>query len=346
MKKKLSKYSGNIILDNKKIIDAIKVINNVKLKTLIVIDKNRKLIGTLTDGDIRRAMLKGLNTNNSITPIVNKKPIKKKLGKKISNYKDAKIIPIVDSRNKVVNLEEKKRDKLNLNMQADLDIVLMAGGYGKRLLPLTNKVPKPLLKINKKSILELAIENFEKYNFKNFYISTHYKSSLIKKYFNSKKFLKFKIVYLVEKKPLGTAGCLSILNFDRIKENILVYNGDIITNLNILNLYKFHIDTESDITVCAKEYSNSSPYGEILFDGFKIKKILEKPQKKSFVNAGIYILKKKLIKKVKTSRIDMTDVIEQTINKKGKVNIYPIYEYWADMGTKQNYKQILKQKGF
>ena len=111
-------------------------------------------------------------------------------------------------------------------------------------------------------------------------------------------------------------------------------------------MYKFHIDTESDITVCAKEYSNSSPYGEILFDGFKIKKILEKPQKKSFVNAGIYILKKKLIKQVKTSRIDMTDVIEQTINKKGKVNIYPIYEYWADMGTKQNYKQILKQKGF
>ena len=344
MKNILGKHSENIILDNKKIIDAIKAINNVKLKTLIVIDKNKKLIGTLTDGDIRRAILKGFNTNNLINPIVNKKQIKKKIGRKIIKFKDAKIIPIIDKKNKVLNIVEKKIDKFNLISQKGLDIVLMAGGYGKRLLPLTNKVPKPLLKINKKSILELAIENFEKYDFKNFYISTHYKSAFIKNFFKNKKFFKHKISFLDEKKPLGTAGCLSLLNYNKIKKNILVYNGDIITNLNILNLYKFHINTESDITVCAKEYSNSSPYGEILYDGFKIKKILEKPRKKSFINAGIYILKKELIKNIKPCRIDMTDLIDQTIKDKKKVNIYPIYEYWADMGTKQNYKKILRQK--
>lgn len=346
MRKKLGKYSSNIILKNKKIIDAIKKINNIKLKTLIVIDKQKKLIGTLTDGDIRRAILRGLNTSNSINSIVNKKPIKKKLGEKNIKFKDAKIIPIVDNNNKVINILEKKKDNLNSNYIAELDVVLMAGGYGKRLLPLTNKVPKPLLKINNKSILELAIENFNKYNLKNFYISTHYKSKLIKNYFNNKKFLKYKITYLFEKKPLGTAGCLSLLSYDKIKDNILIYNGDIITNLNIFNLYQFHVDTDSDITVCAKEFSNSSPYGEIIYNDIKIKKILEKPQKKSFVNAGIYILKKNLIQKIKSSRIDMTDLIEKNIIQKKKVNIYPIYEYWADMGTKQNYKKVLKQKLF
>ena len=346
MKKKLEKYSKNIILENKKIIDAIKKIENAKIKTLIVIDKQEKLVGTLTDGDIRRAMLKGFNTLNSINSIVNKKPIKKKLEKKTIKFKDAKIVPIIDNSNKVIDILDKKKDNLNLNFNTSLDVIFMAGGYGKRLLPLTNKVPKPLLKINKKSILELAFENFKKYNLKNFYISTHYKSKLIKNYFNNKKFYKYKITYLFEKKPLGTAGCLSLLSYDKIKDNILVYNGDIITNLNILNLYQFHIDTDSDITVCAKEFSNSSPYGEILYDDFKIKKILEKPEKKSFVNAGIYILKKNLIQKIKSSRIDMTDLIEKSLNQKKKVNIYPIYEYWADMGTKQNYQKILKQKIF
>ena len=346
MKKKIKKYKENIILDNLKIITAIKILNKVKLKTLIVIDKNNKLIGTLTDGDIRRALLKGHSVNNFIFSIANKKPIKKKIGKKLIKFNGAKIIPLVDKNNKVINIEVKEKKKINTQLKKKLEIILMAGGFGKRLMPLTNKVPKPLLKIKKKSILELAIENFEKYGFNKFHISTHYKSELIKDYFRYKKFNKYKIQYLNEKKPLGTAGCLTLLNLKKIENHILVYNGDIISNLNIINLHNFHLDTNSDITVCAKEYSNTSPYGEILYNGFKIKKIVEKPSKKNFVNAGIYILKKEVVKKIKLSNIDMTDLIEKNIKKKLKVSIYPIYEYWADMGTKQNYDKILNSKDF
>lgn len=218
----------------------------------------------------------------------------------------------------------------------------MAGGFGKRLMPYTKDIPKPLLKIKNKTFLEIAINNFRKYGFKEFYISLFYKSEIIKKHFSKKKFKKLRFNYLEENKPLGTAGCLSLLEYDKMNDNIIVFNGDIITDLNIKNLIKFHLDINSDLTVCAKEISNPSDYGKIIYKDNKIQKIIEKPKNSYFVNAGIYIINKKLIRDIKIKKLSMTNFIERKIKEGHSVNIYPIYEYWLDIGKKKIFKQILK----
>jgi len=344
----LKTLKENLIFKDLKIIDAIKILNQVKYKTLIILDKNNKIFGTLTDGDIRRGLLKGSSIDDKIDLVANKKPIIKKNGSKGHkklDYKNFELVPCVNKFGKIINLEiTSDRNILDI-YQNNLDIILMAGGYGKRLMPYTKKIPKPLLKIKKKSILEIAMENFNKYGFNIFSISIFYRAKIIKTYLKNKKFKKYKIKYIEEKKPLGTAGCLSLLNHKKVKDNILIYNGDIITDLNVKNLLKFHLDTNSDITVCAKQFSNTNPYGQISFNGHKIDKIIEKPNKPNFVNAGIYIIKKKMIKNMRITFQDMPDFIHSKIKSGCSVNIYPIYEYWIDMGNKDIFKQLKKQNG-
>ena len=343
----LKKFKSNLIKKNITILNAVKVLQKVKYKTLVVIDDYQKIIGTITDGDIRRGMLNGYNLNTKVDKITNKKPKKKIIGKDYpvqKNNEDIDLVPCVDKSNRIRDLEILKNKNYAKNFIDELEVILMAGGYGKRLMPLTKNTPKPLLKVKNKSLLEIAMNNFKKYGVEQFNISIFYKSKKIKEYFKKKKFNNFKINFLNEKIPLGTAGCLSLLDQKKIKENILVYNGDIISDINILNLLKFHQDTGSDITVCAKEFSESSPFGQIFHRGHKIKKIIEKPNKKNFVNAGIYLIKKKLIKNLPVKSTKMTDFIESKIIKGYNVNIYPIYEYWVDIGDKDVFKKILNEK--
>tara|TARA_B100000902_G_C27232685_1_gene875733 strand:+ start:297 stop:1340 length:1044 start_codon:yes stop_codon:yes gene_type:complete len=340
------KYKNNIILNSATITKAIKNLNKLRYKTLVVIDKKKKLYGTLTDGDIRRAILKGHHLQSKIKDITFKKPLKKIIDKyfpKIIKKENVNVIPCVDRFNKVKSIEIYKNTKEKDKSLDKLEVVLMAGGFGKRLMPLTKKIPKPLLKINNKSLLELAMENFNKYGINKFNISIFYKSRFIKNYFKRKKVKKNRISFLEEKRPLGTAGCLSMLDLNKTKDNILVFNGDIITDLNIGNLLKFHNETSSDITVCAKEIFNTSPFGQILFKGSKIKKIIEKAKERSFVNAGIYLIKKKMIEKMHIKKIDMTSFIAKKISEGKNINIYPIYEYWVDIGRKETFKNILKK---
>ncbi len=343
----LKSYSSLILDKKSQIFLAIKKIQNNKIKTLIIVEKKNKLFGTLTDGDIRRGMLKGYNLKTPIEKIVNKRPLKKVMGKKIKNLKsdeEISILPCVDASNKIKYIEVYPNKKISNDYNKNLEIVIMAGGFGKRLMPFTNKIPKPLIKVNKKSIIELIIDNLKKYGFSEFNISTFYKSGIIKKFFKKNKFRNLHINYLQEKSPLGTAGCLGLLNYKYIKKDILVHNGDIITDLNVKNLIKFHRDTNSDITVCAKEFSNSSPFGQISFTGHKIKKIIEKPKQKNFINAGVYVINKKMIKSMKSKHLDMTKFIDDKINKNFNVNIYPIYEYWVDIGRKDVLKNIIAEK--
>ncbi len=342
----IKKNSPFILEESKTIFQAIKKIQDNKFKTLIV-TKGKKLIGTLTDGDIRRGMLRGLDINTDISNVVNKRPVKKVIGKKQKTLKleniETSIIPCVDKSNKLKFLEVYSEDNSLTSLKKNVEIVLMAGGFGKRLMPLTKKIPKPLIKINKKTLLEIIIGNFNKYGFFDFVLSTFYKSSKIKDYFFKKKLNNVKIKYIEEKSPLGTAGCLSLLNYKKVKQDILVHNGDVITDLNINNLLKFHRDTKSDITVCAKESLNTSHFGQILFKGQKIKRIIEKPTEKNFINAGIYVLKKKIIKNLPKKYINMTTLIDAKISQGANVKIYPIYEYWVDIGRKDTLKKIIEK---
>ncbi len=342
----LSKSRFCFLNENKSIFEAIKKLQLSKIKTLIITNKKNKLIGTITDGDIRRGILKGYNGNDSVLYVVNKKPYKKILGKKnLTKFerKNISILPVVNKKNILKSVEFFNSNSNLSNLNYNTDILIMAGGFGKRLIPITKKIPKPLIKINKKTLLEIIINNFKKYGFFNFKISVFYKSYLIKNYLRKKK-LGIKIEYIKEKLPLGTAGCLGLLNFKKLREDVLIHNGDIITDLNITNLLKFHKDSGSDITVCAKEKINSSPFGQVLFKGQKVKKILEKPENKNFINAGIYVFKKKVIKNILPKKIDITKLIESKILKGFNVNIYPIYEYWVDIGRRDILKEVLAKK--
>tara|TARA_Y100000816_G_C26094762_1_gene579094 strand:+ start:502 stop:1557 length:1056 start_codon:yes stop_codon:yes gene_type:complete len=343
--KKNRQFKSLILNKDKPVIIAIKKIQNNPIKTLVIIDGKNKLIGTITDGDIRRGMLKGYTIKTKINKFVNKNP-RKIFNNKIINYsakKNIALIPRINRNKRLISikilnhLEKEELDK-------KVDVVLMAGGFGKRLMPITSKIPKPMIKINNKPLLETIILNFKKYGITKFKVSTYYKSNFIRNYFKNGKKLGVNIRYLIEKKPLGTAGCLGMLKHKELKDNIIVHNGDIITNLNLKNLIKFHETINSDITVCAKEHINNSPFGEILYSGHKVKKILEKPKNINFINAGIYIFKKKTLKKINFKKMDMVKLIQLRISQGFKANIYPIYEYWADIGRKDTLQEILKEK--
>ena len=253
-----------------------------------------------------------------------------------SNFKN-NIIPVLDKKKRIIKIRilSEKDQKIEKNTE----ILIMAGGFGKRLLPLTKKIPKPMLKINRKPMIENIVLKFLDQGFSKFNISTHYKATLIKNYFKKKRNFGAEIIFLNEKKPLGTAGCLGLLKNKKLEKNILIHNADVISNLNYNNFIKFHNESKSDITVAAKEHISFSPFGEINFKGIKIKKIDEKPKNVSFINAGIYIIKSKLIRELKVEKLSMTDFIQKKIKKNVKVNIFPIHEFWSDIGHKDIFKK-------
>jgi dTDP-glucose pyrophosphorylase len=330
-----------LIHEKNSVTEVINKLNKNEIKTVFVVNKNNKLLGTITDGDIRRSFLKNKNLKLPLKKIMNKNFEKIFTNSKnsVSRFEN-QVIPILDKKKKIVKIKIfSKNDQQN---QTNTDVLIMAGGFGKRLLPYTKKVPKPMLKINNRPIIENIILKFLKQGFNKFYISTHYKSQYIKNYFKKKKNLGVNIVFLNEKKPLGTAGCLGLLKNKQIKKNILIHNADIISDLNYNNFIKFHNESKSDITMAAKENITYSPFGEINFRGIKVKEISEKPKNISFINAGIYILKSKLISGMKAEKLNMTDFIQTKIKKNIKVNVFPIHEFWSDIGRKEIFKKYLK----
>ena len=339
-----------ILKINSDIANAIRVMDSEALKLIMVSDSQGKLIGTITDGDIRRALIKKYSMNTKIDKIMNNKPIAclKDTSKKdiLSIMKNKKIlqIPIIDNQSKIVGLEtisnlissKNKVSKVNI----DNPVLLMAGGFGKRLAPITDKIPKPMIKITDKSILETTIESLKKDGFKNFYISTHYKSEIIRKYFGNGKKWNINIKYINEKKPLGTAGCIGLLPKNIIK-SILIINCDLVTKVNYNDIIKYHNKKKSLATICVRNYDFQLPYGVIETKNDVVKKITEKPINKFFVNAGIYVLNPKLLKKIKKNiKIDMTTFLSALLDEKKKINIYPIYEYWVDVGRIQNLNKV------
>ena len=242
---------------------ALKVISRGGLQIAVVVDKNQKLLGTLTDGDIRRGFLKGLNLNSSIKSIFFKKPltVKKNVNRKkileISLLKKIFQIPVIDNNNKVIGiyvLDEliKSKNKSNL-------VIIMAGGRGVRLRPLTKNTPKPMLKVGNKPILQNILEKFRDNDYKSFIISVNYKSKIIKDYFGDGAKFGVNIQYIEEKVRLGTAGALSLIK-KKISEPFFVINGDLMISLDFEKMMSFHYEHNSMATMCIKEYNFNSSY--------------------------------------------------------------------------------------
>ena len=342
------------IQPNASIKDAFRQLDKSGKKCLIVANKKNKLLGTLTDGDVRKAILKGKFLKDNINGIYEKNPTLLKKGNYSPNEikdlflkKKVDVIPIVDSSKKVVDLifftaifKKNKNNKHYKNFSTA--VVIMAGGKGTRLEPFTNVLPKPLVPINEKPVIEHIIERFVKNRFNNFFITLNYKSKILKAYFQETK-PKFKLSFIDEPKPLGTAGGLSLLG-SKLKKPFIVTNCDTIIDVNFDDLINFHITNSNDVTLVVSSKEHIIPYGtcKLTKKGY-LQKIIEKPKFDFFVNVGLYVLNPNLIKLIpKNKTYDMTDFIQMIKTKKKQVGVYPIDdESWIDVGQWSEYHKAV-----
>ena len=329
-------HKKNLLNESSSIRDAMTLIDQYSIQIALIVDTSDRLIGTVTDGDIRRALLRGKTTENNVRDAMNKKFIfirdsnKTDCPKSIMQENSIRHLPVLDSRDKIVDLL--LIDSLSKNSALPNNIVIMAGGQGKRLRPLTENCPKPMLEIDGKPMLEIIIEQLKSNGFQNFYISVNYLKEKIVNYFGDGKALGVNINYINEEKPLGTAGSLKLLK-GKNKFPFIVMNGDVLTRINLRSLLHYHQSNKAIATVCAQHYSISVPFGIIELDGINLKSFKEKPSFNYLVNAGIYVLDPQVVQLIdEDEKLDMPDLLSRARQDGNKVCVFPMHEYWLDVG--------------
>ncbi|MBN1840601.1 MAG: nucleotidyltransferase family protein [Campylobacterales bacterium] len=323
--------------------EALKIIDSGAMQIAIVTDEKNTLIGTITDGDIRRGLLNGLDLQSCIESIIHTNPtvakisdtkeeiLKKALAKKLHQ------IPIVDDENRVIGIKEIE-EFIQPTMKNN-KVVLMVGGLGTRLRPLTENTPKPMLMVGNKPILQTIVEKFAEYGFTNIVMCVNYKSHMIQDYFKDGSAFGVSIEYILENQRMGTAGALSLLSSSP-KESFFVMNGDLLTNVNFEHLYHYHLSNNAMATMCVREYDFQVPYGVVNIEEGKILSIQEKPVHKFFVSAGIYMLNPKAIAYIeKDTFFDMPTLFEKLIQQGENALSFPIREYWLDIGRMEEYER-------
>ena len=334
---------------NKSIEQAMQIQKDNSLKCLIVVDFKDKFLGTISDGDIRNAILKKIKLSEKIEKIFNKSPYfyyenkydLKKIKKNL-NDQSYPYVPIINKNRKIINIIDlnffgKKEEVKKIN----LPVVIMAGGYGTRLRPSTNILPKPLIPLQGKAIIEHIIDEFKPYNIKKYYISLNYKSILVKAFFSELK-KSVNVNFLNEKKPLGTAGSLNFLLKKKINEFIVI-NCDTIIKTDFNKLLKFHKFSKNDILVVGAINNLEIPYGVCEIGKNRIlKKIDEKPKFSFLASVGCYIINKKALRIIpKNKYLDFNELITKAIKKKLKVGVYPIdRSEWIDVGSFEYINQL------
>lgn len=338
-------WKKTLLHETSTIKQALEIINTEALRVAIVVDENNKLQGMVSDGDIRRGLLNDLSLNDLVSLVMNTAPVTASESTikgdlvRLMESKNILSIPLLDSEGVVVGLETlhsalKKPNHLN-------PVFIMAGGFGTRLRPLTDNCPKPMLKVGDKPILEILIKSFINAGFSDFYISTHYMPEQIHRHFGDGSGLGIKITYVHEDEPLGTGGALGLLP-NSLSDDLplIMINGDVLTKVNFERLLSFHVDHNADATMCVREYDYQIPYGVINGEGNKITSMVEKPIQRFFVNAGIYVVSPRVIRSVeKKQTIDMPTLLEQHIKERDNVLMFPIHEYWLDIGRMDDFNQ-------
>lgn len=321
--------------------EAIHVIDKAALQIALVIDELEGLAGVVTDGDIRRALIKGLPLDHSVAEVMNAKP-------KVASVSDSKTkliammeahslihLPVLDAAGKVVRLETLQG--LYKQPQFQNPVFLMAGGFGTRLRPLTDNCPKPLLEIGGKPILETTLESFVRCGFKNFYIAVHYLADRIKDYFGDGQRWGVQISYIEEHEPLGTAGALGLL--PSVSDlPMIVMNGDILTQIDFGRLLAYHNEQKGIATLCVRQYEYQIPYGVVSIEAQRVTGIVEKPVHSCFASAGVYVLNPALVKTIgEQQQIDMPELLNRYIDTGELVSMFPIHEYWLDIGKESDF---------
>lgn len=321
------------------LIEALSILDKEALRIALVVDNEGFLLGTVTDGDIRRVLLEHGNIDVSVNVAMNSKPITA-LSSMSAVEMDAILqdrnilaVPIVESDGKLVGLHSLQN--LYQNKIKENPVFIMAGGFGTRLRPLTDKCPKPMLKVRGKPILETILENFLEAGFRDFYFSTHYLPEVIHDHFGDGSRFGCSITYIHEEEPLGTGGALGLLPENLSELPIIMMNGDVLTKVNLEHLLEDHQNKNGIATMCVKQHQYQIPYGVIKEHNGNVIGVDEKPTQTYFINAGIYVLEQELIKTVKENEvIDMPPLLMKHVEQGQKVNLFPVHEYWLDVGQR------------
>ena len=323
--------------------DAINALNASGLKIVLIVDKNKKFIGIVNDGDIRRAFSKGYNINSSVSYIVNKKPFFVKTILDLDNFSSRELnilshIPIIKN-NKIYGLYAKNIDSNIIKKENKEHVVIMAGGYGKRLGALTKSCPKALLKFNNKPLMQHILEHVKKNNFFNIQISVFFLKKMIKSFLIKKNYFSLKVKFLEERNPMGTIG--SIGQVTKISNNFIVLNCDVISDVNLNELLKFHKKNKSILTIGVKHFQYKNPYGVVISKKNRFISFKEKPNVNFTINTGIYVFNRKIIPIINKFNLkNIEDLIITLKNKNYKILTYPIFENWYDLG--QDKKRLKK----
>ena len=323
--------------------EAIRKIDHSGLQIALVVSAEGRLVGSVTDGDIRRGILKGIGIDAPVNLIMNKQPISAPHGTErtallsMMKTKSVHQVPLVDAQGRLAGLET--LDELLRPAQRGNIVVLMAGGLGVRLRPLTEDCPKPMLKIGGKPILETIIEGFIEHGFQQFYIAVNYKAELIERHFGDGSGRNVKIRYLRENERMGTAGALSLLP-EQPALPVIVMNGDVLTKVNYDQLLGFHTEHGCQATMAVREYEMQVPFGVLKLNEHNIVGIEEKPVQRFFVNAGIYVLEPQALALVpKNERYDMPDLFAALLERNQATAAFPVREYWLDIGRTTDFEQ-------
>ena len=337
-------YKNLIISESKTILDALNNLNSIKNVSRLILfvksDNNEAIIGSLTDGDIRRSLIKDGDLNKKLGEICYKDFCYKNesnsfIDLKTLKKKNIQILPLLHENKKMSRIIDLNTTKSIL----PLECVIMAGGRGKRLSPLTDSVPKPMLLLANKPIIEYNIDRLISYGIKKIYISVNYLGKQIESYFGDGSSKGIQIEYIWEDKPLGTAGSLSLVSEFKT-DHIILMNSDLFTNVDFEGMYLKLINTEADMVVASSEYKIDVPFAVFESENQKVKSFKEKPSYIYHSNAGVYLFKKELINRIqKNTYFDITDLMDEIINNGGQLLHDPIRGYWIDIGKIDDYER-------
>lgn len=337
-------------------IEALKQMDTIHSKVLIVTTKD-KFIGILTIGDIQRAIIKNINLNTKIYAIIDCQKLYATESDSLDSIKEkmysirAELMPVIDKKGTLVKVYfwndffDNHKEAVTIKEKLSLPVVIMAGGKGTRLQPLTNIYPKPLIPIGEKTIVETIMDKFVSYQCHDFYISVNYKAEVIKNYFEFLQNSQYNIHYFQEDKPMGTAGSLRLLK-DKLHSTFFVSNCDILINENYADILRYHQNNHNELTVVAALKTYSIPYGTIITgENGLLESIEEKPNLTFKINTGLYILEPSILNEIPDDFFHITHLMEKLKQENRRVGVYPISQNdWTDMGDWDEYLKLVQNK--
>lgn len=333
--------------------EAIAQIEVSRIGIVLVVDPGQRLVGTVTDGDLRRIILAGISLDEPVSVLLTRKtesafpkPITAPVGAERTTFIELlkkhsiRHLPLVDDDQRVVALVTS--DDFSPEPEPPMQAVIMAGGMGTRLRPLTENLPKPMLPVGNQPLMEIIVNQLREANISHVNVSVHHESEKITNYFGDGSKFGVKMTYVTEDQPLGTAGALGLM--EAPQKTVLVINGDILTQVDFRAMRTYHQEHSADLTVAVQQYDMQVPYGIVECEGASIRGMSEKPVLKFFVNAGIYLLEPSVYSFIPNGeQYDMTDLIQRLLSEGRSVVAFPIREYWSDIGQHADYEQAQEQ---